>query len=93
VNQRLFDDRSDLNNMLGQSPETSFLGASPTPTPTPAPRSYFGFRFPNNPRFNLPTTGLPRQMPPTPFPVPTPSPTPTPPNPWQDWHQRYGFNF
>jgi hypothetical protein len=37
----LASDRSDLNDMLGQSPETSFLGngksQAPSPTPTPTP--------------------------------------------------------
>lgn len=28
-------DRSELNDMLNQSPETGFLGPSPSPTPTP----------------------------------------------------------
>jgi hypothetical protein len=37
-------DRSDINDMLGQQPETAFLqpGPSPTPTPTPVPRSALG---------------------------------------------------
>lgn len=77
--QRLFDDRSDLNSMLNQTPETAYLGtppATPTPTPTPAPRSYFGFqgfqpRLQNNPQFNIPTTtGLQQFVPPTATPTP-----------------------
>ena len=31
-------DRSDLNDMLGQSPETGFLQKTPPPTPTPTPQ-------------------------------------------------------
>ena len=31
------DDRSDLNDMLNQTPETSYLGKNPTPTPAPSP--------------------------------------------------------
>jgi hypothetical protein len=86
VNQRLFSDKSDLNDTLNQSPETSFLGtpaSSPTPTPTPSPRSYFGgLQFPKLPplqamrqtnfTFGLGMNGRS--------------------NPWDDWQKRYGFS-
>lgn len=91
VNQRLFDDRSDLQGMLNQTPETSFLSnapPSPTPTPTPTPRSYFGGGYRN-------TTGFQGNV-----------PTMTPPrqfnfglgmnrgfqNTFEEWQKRYGFN-
>ena len=88
--QRLFDDRSDLNNMLNQTPETAFLGPTPTPTPTPVPRANFGFqgfRPQNVSQFNFPSNfgTLPTV-------TPTPRPTLTP-NQWQDWQARYGFSF
>lgn len=93
VNQRLFDDRSDLL----KDADAMFYGGgnappTPTPTPTPRPRSYFGFNL--NPLFQTPsTTSNPYR--------PTPTPTPTPNfglgmnrnNPWEEWQQKYGFGF
>ena len=86
--QRLFDDRSELNGMLNQSPETSFLGTPPAPTPTPTPRPKSYFQVPPNSQFNYSSNfGA------IPISRPAPQPTPISQNSWQDWHARYGFNF
>lgn len=84
VNQRLFDDRSDLQGMLNQTPETSFLSnapPSPTPTPTPTPRSFFGGGYLNQPMFQQSQRpqynfGMNRNY----------------PNMFEEWQKRYGFN-
>ena len=42
------NDRDELNNMLGQTPETQFLAKpqpTPTPKPTPVPQKGKDFQF------------------------------------------------
>jgi hypothetical protein len=90
---RLADDRSDLNDMLGQSPETGFLqkGKAPTPTPTPTPGAvkpqhmnlaqlmdHFGVKVADNQNVMIPQTGAAKYWYVDPRATGVPSPTPNP---------------